>query len=360
MRHLQLSPAWFFTDGSGSQLDPKLFALLRALHRDGKLTDAARDCGLSYRHAWNLLQQWGDFFQTPLVEKRRGRGTLLSPLGHKLLWAEQRVAARLEPQLESLSLEINGEIEQLLEGAKPALRLHASHGYAVALLPRFCRDLQLDLQYCSPHDALAALERNACDVAGFHLPLGVGDDVARKILRKLRPRSHRVIQFITRRQGLMVQAGNPSEIRQLADLAGRGLRFINREPTSGTRALLNVLLQEAQVRSRDIAGFEQEEFTHSAIAAYIAAGMADAGFGVEAAARQFGLDFIPLAQEHYLMACHRKSLGHPGIHGLLSLLRGDDFHAAVEDLPGYSARYCGKVMTVDELQKHIYTPDQAL
>lgn len=353
MRNLQLSPAWFFTDGSGSQLDPKLFALLRALHRDGKLTEAARDCGLSYRHAWNLLQQWGDFFQTPLVEKQRGRGTLLSPLGHKLLWAEQRVAARLEPLLESLSLEINGEIEQLLEGAKPTLRLHASHGYAVALLPRFCGDLQLDLQYCSPHDALAALERNACDVAGFHLPLGVGDDVARKILRKLRPRSHRIIQFITRRQGLMVQAGNPREIRQLQDLAGRELRFINRESTSGTRALLNVLLQDARVRSRDIAGFEQEEFTHSAVAAHIAAGMADAGFGVEAAARQFGLDFIPLAEERYLMACHRKNLNNPGLQKILAVIRGDKFHSAVRNLPGYTPAGCGQVLSVANLAESL-------
>lgn len=356
MKLLQLSPAWFFTDDQGAQLDPRLFALLRAIHRSNKLTDAAQECDLSYRHAWNLLQHWEEFFGSALIEKRRGRGSRLSPLGEKLLWAEQRVAARLEPQLESLGSEINLEIAHLLEGNRPVLRLHASHGYAVALLPRYMGDLPLDLQYCSPAEALSALGRNACDIAGFHLPLSAATSLHREHRKRLKPRSHRIIQFITRRQGLILQAGNPHGVTGLQDLTTDSLRFINRQSSSGTRSLLNALLKDAGIASADIGGFEQEEFTHSAVAAYIAAGMADAGFGVEAAARQFGLDFIPLAEERYVMACHKQLLDEPTFRHFLDIIRSEPFHTAVSQLPGYNSDACGMVCTVSEVFQSSLNP----
>jgi molybdate transport repressor ModE-like protein len=351
MKHLHISPAWFFTDGQGEQLDPRLFALLRAIHKQNKLTQAAEACGFSYRHAWNMLQHWEEFFGTPLIEKQRGRGSRLSPLGEKLLWAEQRVAARLEPQLKSLSSEINLEIAHLLEGNKPILRLHASHGYAVALLPKYMGELPLDLQYCSPVDALSALARNACDIAGFHLPIDTAPALYREYRKRLKPRNHRIIQFITRRQGLMLQAGNPLGVKGLADLTKIDLRFINRQANSGTRSLLDALLNEQGMANASIKGFEQEEFTHSAVAAYIAANMADVGFGVEAAARQFGLDFIPLARERYVMACHAQALNEPKFRQFLDIIASEQFQAAVAQLPGYDARGCGVVSSVNEALK---------
>lgn len=346
MKHLQLSPAWFF---GGQQLDPRLFALLRAIHQQSKLTAAAKSCGMSYRHAWNLLQHWEGFFGAALIDKQRGRGSRLSLLGEKLLWAEQRVAARLEPQLESLSSEINLEIAHLLEGNRPVLRLHASHGYAVALLSRFMQDLPLDLQYCSPADSLAALARNACDIAGFHLPIGTAENLYRDYRKRLQPRNHRIIHFITRRQGLMLRPGNPTALEGLQDLVDKRLRFINRQASSGTRALFDALLKEKQLSSSDIRGYEQEEFTHSAVAAYIAADMADVGFGVEAAARQFGLDFVPLAQERYVMACHRQLLNDANFLSFLDIIRSQDFRDAVAALPGYTPDGSGDISRIEEV-----------
>ncbi|GGO83671.1 formate dehydrogenase [Marinobacterium nitratireducens] len=350
MKKIQIEPAWSFTDEAGNRLDPKLFGLLQAVHQSGKLTSAAAEAGISYRHAWNLLNKWADFFGVELVEMQKGRGARLSPLGDKLLWAEQRVAARLGPQLESLGSELNLEIQQLLEGVKPVLRMHASHGYAVALLPKFADGFQLDLQYCSPQEALAALNRGGCDIAGFHMPTAaVSGPLTKGYRRLLKPRSHRIIRFITRTQGLMVRPGNPKAIASLADLARADVRFINRQKDSGTRALLDGLIREAGVSSRRIRGYELEEFTHSAVAAYIAAGMADVGFGVEAAAHQFGLDFVPLATEHYLMVCHRQVLNDPKVQRLIETIEGEAFRQAVSQLPGYSPSRCGEVCGVDEL-----------
>lgn len=178
MKKITVIPTWCFRDEAGNQLDLQLLRLLSAVYRRGKLTHAAADVGISYRHAWNLLRQGGDFFGVPLVELQRGRGAQLSLLGEKLLWAEQRAIARLGPQLESLGSELNLAIQQQQQGALSVLRLHASHGFAVELLPKHLQEIPLDLQYCSPQESLAALNRGSCDVAGFHLPRGaVGERV---------------------------------------------------------------------------------------------------------------------------------------------------------------------------------------
>ncbi|WP_027855052.1 substrate-binding domain-containing protein [Marinobacterium litorale] len=347
---ISIVPTWSFRDQNGRELDPQLFMLLRQIEAQGKLTAAAKTAGISYRHAWNQLNKWADFFGSPLVELEKGRGAKLTPLGDKLLWAEKRVIARLEPQLDNITSELNIDLSRLLSGVRPSLRMHASHGYAVELLPQHVQDFELDLQYKNARDALASLTREQCDLAGFHLPLGqIGRQMSETHFRFLKPRAHRIIRFITRQQGLMVAPGNPLGVSNLHDLFGRGVRFINREPNSGTRLLLDALLaQEGLENSEQLEG-GGTEFTHSAVAAHVASAMADAGFGVQAAASQFGLAFIPLAREHYLFVCHHRTLEQPACRNLIDLLSSNTFREAVHKLPGYDAEACGSVITVEEL-----------
>lgn len=355
MKRIQVVPTWAFRDSEGNQLNPQLFSLLGAINDTGKLTAATSQIGISYRHGWNLLNTWAAFFGLPLVEMHKGKGANLTALGEKLLWAEQRVLARLEPQLDSLASELNLEIHRALEGVSPLLRLHASYGYAVALLPEFAEHIQLDLQYKSAEEALASLNRGVCDVAGFHVPKeGMSPALQESYSRYLKPRVHKVIKFITRRQGLMIKPDNPKQVTGLKDLVRKGadgekVRFINRQKDSGTRALLDELLRREGVNSRKISGYDDEEFTHSAVAAFVAAGMADVGMGVEAAARQFGLDFIPLSSEYYLLVCHNKTLKQEAMVRLLDIIRAGEFQDAVRKLPGYSPDDCGDIVTVDQI-----------
>ena len=90
------------------------------------------------------------------------------------------------------------------------------------------------------------------------------------------------------------------------------------------------------------------EFTHAAVAAYVASGMADASFGVEAAARQFGLDFIRLLTEDYFFVCRRAFLETEPMQRVLDVMKGREFHKAVAALPGYVAASTGSVSTVQE------------
>ena len=115
----------------------------------------------------------------------------------------------------------------------------------------------------------------------------------------------RLIWFVSRVQGLMVAPGNPKAVASVADLNRPGLRFVNRQRGSGTRTLLELLLARAGVDRARIAGFENEEFTHAAVAALVAGGVADVGFGVEAAAAQFRLGFVPVTTERYFLICRR-------------------------------------------------------
>lgn len=352
IRKIQIVPTWSFRDDQGNQLDTKLFDLLRHIDRQQRLTAAARDSGMSYRHAWNLLNKWADFFGVALVKLEKGRGARLTALGEKLLWAEKRVVARLEPQLDNLTSELNIALRRIIDGVRPSLTVHASHGYAVELLPKFADGFELDLQYRSEYEALEALGSERCDIAGFHVPVDRLDTgVVSTLNTYLNPRTHHVISFITRQLGIMVAAGNPTSVRRLDDLLNPALRFINRERASGTRKLLDLLLQESSIDSEKIRGYQDEEFTHSAVAAYVAAGMADIGFGVEAAARQFGLEFIPITRERYLFICHRRTLEHEACIRMLEQMRSDAFHQAVAELPGYSATRCGQVVELKSFQE---------
>jgi putative molybdopterin biosynthesis protein len=116
-----------------------------------------------------------------------------------------------------------------------------------------------------------------------------------------------MVHFVRRNQGLLVLGGNPLGIRILKDVATRGARFINRQRGSGTHLALQRLLQVQDIEPSEINGYYTEEFTHLAVAAAIASGVADVGIGIEAAARRLKLDFIPLFVEDYYLLGKRET-----------------------------------------------------
>jgi len=145
-----------------------------------------------------------------------------------------------------------------------------------------------------------------------------------------------------------VARGNPKKIYRIADLARPDVHFINRQQGSGTRFLFDLLLERERIDTQSIHGFDDGEYTHAAVAAYIASGMADAGFGIETPARQFNLEFIPVETERYFLLCHRKSLEEPQVARMLEILRSPEYRGAVNALPGYNGQLAGVVADVRE------------
>ncbi|TNF61594.1 MAG: LysR family transcriptional regulator [Burkholderiales bacterium] len=359
MFNVSIRPLWTIADDRGRSLGEHVVALLVQVSERGSLASACEAVGVSYRHAWQLLREAEALFGQPLLTMARGRGSQLAPLGERLVWAHHRVQARLSPMLDSLSSELAAEIEKALAPDPDRLRIHASHGFAVQALKDFMErgGLAHELKYCGGAEALEALAAGQCDVAGVHVPIGPFEAAAVAHHRRwLDPQRQRVIRLATRRQGLITRPGNPKKIFGVADLARPDVRFINRQAGSGTRFLLDLMLAEAGIQAAAVRGYEQCEFTHAAVAAFVASGMADVGMGVEVPAREFRLDFTPIQQERYFLVCHADRLETAPLQQLLAILGSPDYRTAIDRLPGYAADALGQVQPLAEVLPGLQAP----
>jgi putative molybdopterin biosynthesis protein len=192
---------------------------------------------------------------------------------------------------------------------------------------------------------LLALQRGETHIAGTHLldpASGVYNipDVTRTI-----PTVPLVLVHLAQReQGIIVARGNPKSILTLRDLAKSGVRFVNRQPGSGTRVLLDYEIKKLGADPRSIAGYEREEFTHMAVGVAVASGLADAGLGVRAAAVALGLDFIPVGNEQYDLLIARPFFESARGAKLMEIIRSDGFKRAVAGLGGYDTTRTGELL----------------
>jgi molybdate transport repressor ModE-like protein len=347
---MDLRPATHWLAGDRA-LDPRLLPLLRGIARTGSLNRAVAALHMSYRHAWGLLGKAEHALGQRLVVLRRGHGAHLSAVGEKLVDTDDAAAELLERGLAEQLQAFNRSIPAAARSKRERpLVIHASHDLALAelrdLLPSGSAAPAVDLQFRGSLDSLDDLAHGRCDVAGFHVPAAPLNAHALDPYRSLlKARSLRLIRFVTRRQGLIVPTGNPGRIRALSDIADGKTRFINRQQGSGTRFYLEQLLAAQRISPARIAGYQREEFTHAAVAATVASGMADAGFGIEAAARLQGLDFVPLATERYFLASRANTLAGASMQRLLEAIKGPAFGKCLERLAGYDAQGIGEVVT---------------
>lgn len=347
MPQITLQPVWTLQSDEQGSLSPRLIELLSLVQQQGSLLAACQAMGLSYRHGWDLVRGGETLFNTTLLHMERGKGSTLSPLAEKLVWADHRIRARLQPVLDSVASELRSEIQRITSSDAPdAFRIHASHGFSIEkLLEALMADGQpVARRYATSTAAAAALRDGQCDACGVHVPQGPQQGrMLAHLGQWLQADDLQVIDIATRRQGLMVAAGNPKKVYELTDLARDEVRFINRPADSGTRFLLDGLLQDQGIASQRIRGYEQSETTHAAVAACVASGLADVGFGLERPARYFQLNFMPLVTERYVLVCRRSTLDHPVAQALLRLLADPAFRSGINALPGYDARAAGSV-----------------
>ncbi|HYW56482.1 MAG TPA: substrate-binding domain-containing protein [Polaromonas sp.] len=341
--------------GKDALIRNPLMDLLYAVREQGSISKAAKELGLSYRHVWGALKKWEQTLGRTLIVWDKGQRAMLTEFGEKLLWAERQAQARLAPQIEALRGDIERAFSTAFDDDAHVLTLYASHDSALSALREHAaaHRLHLDIRFMGSVDAIAALNAGRCRMAGFHtLELPGSDSLAARTYRSLlKPGLHKMIGFAYRNQGLIVARSNPLRLSRLLDLKRHGVRYVNRSHGTGTRVLLDELLEVAGLDGRSIQGYDNEEPSHHAVAQAVASGSADAGLGIEAAAREMGLDFIPLVKERYHLACLKSALTEDPVQALLAELQSADWQTVLAGLPGYSAdgAQSGEVLSMRSL-----------
>lgn len=188
-----------------------------------------------------------------------------------------------------------------------------------------------------------AIKRGEATMGGVHLlDPDTGEYNISYIKRYFPDGGASLLRCVDRVQGLMVASGNPLGICGFEDIAR--LRYVNRQGGSGTRILCDHLMKEKGMDAGAISGYAREEFTHTAVAAQIASGTADAGLGIYSAAKLYGLEFIPICNEEYDLLLRTESLDLPLVRRFIEMLKGPEFRRRLEALGGYVLKGPGTII----------------
>jgi putative molybdopterin biosynthesis protein len=219
-----------------------------------------------------------------------------------------------------------------------------SHDITLDLLAQFlaARNRRLASANVGSLGGLVALRRGEAHLAGSHLLDPQSGEYNLSYIRQYLPGVPvRVVALVGRQQGLLVPRGNPKGIHSLYDLVRADVSFVNRQRGAGTRVLLDYYLERDSISRTEIRGYDQEEFTHLAVAAAISSGRADCGLGIAAAAQALDLDFIALFDERYDLVIPKAYYSDHLLAPLLEVLENTEFRQAVAKLPGYDTEVMG-------------------
>ena len=189
-------------------------------------------------------------------------------------------------------------------------------------------------------DGLVNLRQGLCQISGSHL-LDVTGEYNTPFVRHLFPdRDVEIVTLAYRTQGLMLANGNPKNIKRVADIAKPDVKFVNRNAGSGTRLWLDNELGRLKIPTEKVDGYDKEVKTHTEAAALISMNRADVALGLQAAAHQHNLDFIPLFEERYDLVLPREN--EIILSPLLDYLQTVNFRNSLTSLTGYNAAHSGE------------------
>jgi putative molybdopterin biosynthesis protein len=199
---------------------------------------------------------------------------------------------------------------------------------------------------------LMALRKGHAHLAGSHLLDTTDGSYNFSFVEKyLKGVPVRVVELTKRQQGFMIAPGNPKGVRSIRDLVRPDVRFINRQAGAGTRILFDYELEKAGISSEQINGYDQEEYTHMAVAVAIISGRADVGMGIYAAAKALGLEFIPVSEERYDLIIREDAWEDPKVGVLMEVIRSDRFRDMVQSLGGYDPSNSGSIIGIWDGEK---------
>jgi molybdate-binding protein len=225
----------------------------------------------------------------------------------------------------------------LMAGCDPAMSVLARHLQKA--------NMELVLAHRNSSEALELLRNGCVHIAGSHLRDETTGESNLAQVRKLFPRGTAVVfAFAVWEEGIVVAKGNPKAVLEIADFARKGVALVNREPGSGSRSLLDSSLKRLGIASSKVKGYKQVAHGHLPAAWQVRTGHADCCVATRAAARVFGLDFVPLVSERYDLVIRKQHIALPAVQLLLDTLNRTAFRRELEGLGGYDTSGAGKQM----------------
>ena len=302
-----------------------LTCLLKDIDHGKTLVSACKKMGLSYRNVWQKLNEVEEALGFKLMDRVRGHGSQLSEYAKYLIQFIDDFDQKTMRLGQSSLLHLEEGFAQFRVKAKNQWRFASSSD---PIIQKAVIDVGgFELITAGSGEALERLLNYEVEIAGFH----VSDQQSSQVIaRRLQKEGMQIFPVMKRIQGLMIAKGNPLNIMSVKDLVRPKIRFINRQKGSGTRLLLDTILNKEGINSSRIRGYEQEEFTHSAIAMSILAKKADAGMGVKSIAIENSLDFIHLKDEIFYLAVGEDLAANRDFAKLIRKIR-----LLCKELPGY-------------------------
>ncbi len=254
-------------------------------------------------------------------------------------WREERIISNEPRDTQPSSTE-----------ASDTLRIVGSDDIAlnilVALGRQLVKQIKIDLTHVGSLSGLIALQEEKADMSGIHLLDEETGEYNIPFIKRILPgREMNVVNLVFRVQGLMFTRGNPMNITGLQDLSRPDITFINRQRGSGTRILLDMHLKQQKLNPDTIKGYEIEVDNHLAVGLAIVQGKAEAGLGIEAAAKSCGLDFLPLFRERYDLVIPANTYHSEKLSPLLRIINSKEFKRIVNEIEGYDTSQTGSVLT---------------
>jgi molybdate-binding protein/DNA-binding XRE family transcriptional regulator len=290
------------------------------------LPEATPDPGLRAEKATLLAgpepAQTGQPVQLCQVDKK-----LIASPPSPVPWYFPAADAILESQSEVRLFQTDADFAGriLIAGCDPGISVLSRHTGA-----------DLVLAHRNSSQSLALLKEGSVHIAGTHLH----DNLA--AIERLFPKNAvAVVSFAIWEEGILAARNNPKTVRGVEDLARKDVKLINREKGAGARALLDANLKKLKIDPKQVPGYETIAPGHLQAAWQIHSGAADACIATRAAARLFGLHFIPLVTERYDLVVRRRHLELPRIQNLFDTLSRSNFRRELEGLGGYDAKAAG-------------------
>lgn len=235
------------------------------------------------------------------------------------------------------------EVELLkpLEEIKDSIVFIGSHDLTLDLLSSQLKKIKRTSELMSSHvgslAGIMAIKKGEAHVAGIHLLDPETKEYNKSYINRfLTDKDVVLYPFLKRKQGWLLPKGNPLDIKVVTDICHREAHFINRQKGAGTRILFDMLLKEEKLSTEQIIGYDREMFSHLCVAAEVKGDCNAVGLGIFPAAKSMGLDFIPIADEHYDLLMTKEFFESQQCKALLEVIQSEEFREQVAGIGGYS------------------------